>query len=105
MPWFSRPEWMTALRPGNLPTHSSIMPTWKVVRVLRLAKLVSIQRAIVLGSYFAHFTRIWPELGLAERLPYIRSRVEQEMSVISIPGMVVDVLELPYIFGGIHIPS
>jgi dihydroflavonol-4-reductase len=75
------------------------------VRVLRLAKLAGIQRAIVLGSYFAHFNRIWPELRLAERHPYIRSRVEQEMAVTSIPGMDVVVLELPYIFGGIPAPG
>jgi dihydroflavonol-4-reductase len=36
---------------------------------------------------------------LAERHPYIRSRVEQEQAVTSLPGLEVDVLELPYIFG------
>ena len=75
------------------------------VRVLRLAKLAGIHRAVVLGSYFSHFNRIWPDLRLAERHPYIRSRVEQEMAVISIPGMDVDVIELPYIFGGIPVPG
>ena len=69
------------------------------VRVLRLAKQAGIKRAVVLGSYFAHFERIWPHLRLVERHPYIRSRVEQEIAVTSIPGLEVVVLELPYIFG------
>jgi nucleoside-diphosphate-sugar epimerase len=75
------------------------------VRVLRLAKQAGVKRAIVLGSYFAHFNRVWPELRLAERHPYIRSRVEQETAVTSVPGLDVDVLELPYIFGGMPVPG
>jgi dihydroflavonol-4-reductase len=73
------------------------------MRVLGLAKMAGIRRALVFGSYFAHFNRVWPELRLAERHPYIRSRVEQENSVLSIPGMDVNVLELPYIFGSIPV--
>jgi dihydroflavonol-4-reductase len=75
------------------------------VRVLSLAKQAGVKRAVVLGSYFAHFNRVWPELKLAERHPYIRSRVEQEIAVTSIPGLEVVVLELPYIFGGIPLPG
>jgi dihydroflavonol-4-reductase len=74
-------------------------------RILRLAKLAGIQRAVVLGSYFAHFNRVWPELRLTERHPYIRSRVEQEKAVTSIPGLETNVLELPYVFGGIPVPG
>jgi dihydroflavonol-4-reductase len=73
------------------------------VRMLTLARQAGIKRAAVLGSYFAHFNRIWPELRLAERHPYIRSRVEQEAAVTSIPGIDVVVLELPYIFGKLPI--
>jgi nucleoside-diphosphate-sugar epimerase len=73
------------------------------VRVLTLAKQAGVKRAVVLGSYFAYFNRIWPEMKLAERHPYIRSRVEQEKAVTSIPGMDVDVLELPYIFGSMPV--
>ena len=68
-------------------------------RVLRLAKQAGIKHAVVFGSYFSHFNRLWPELRLADRHPYIRSRVEQEQAVTSIPDLDVDVLELPYIFG------
>jgi nucleoside-diphosphate-sugar epimerase len=73
------------------------------VRVLKLAKQAGIKRAVVLGSYFAHFNHLWPELRLAERHPYIRSRVEQEKAVTTVPGLDVDVLELPYIFGGMPV--
>jgi dihydroflavonol-4-reductase len=75
------------------------------LRVLRLAKLAGIQRAVVLGSYFAHFNRTWPELKLAVHHPYIRSRVEQEIAAASIPGLAVNVLELPYIFGRLPLPG
>jgi dihydroflavonol-4-reductase len=73
------------------------------VKLLTLAKQAGVARAVVLGSYFAHFNRLWPDLKLAERHPYIRSRVEQEKAVMSIPGMDVDVLELPYIFGSMPV--
>ncbi len=69
------------------------------VRILKLAKEAGIDRAVVLGSYFAHFHRLWPQLELARHHPYIRSRVEQENTLTSLPGMDVRVLELPYIFG------
>jgi nucleoside-diphosphate-sugar epimerase len=69
------------------------------VRVLRLAEQAGVKHAVVFGSYFAHFHRLWPDMKLAERHPYIRSRVEQERAVTSLPGLNVDVLELPYIFG------
>ena len=74
-----------------------------LARILHLAKDAGIKRAVVLGSYFAHFHRLWPELKLAERHPYIRSRIEQETVAFSIPGLEVMVLELPYIFGSLPI--
>jgi len=75
------------------------------VRLLKLAKQAGVKRAVVLGSYFAHFNRLWPELKLAERHPYIHSRVEQEKAVTSIPGLDGMVLELPYIFGNMPLPG
>ena len=68
-------------------------------RILRLAGQAGVKRAVVFGSYFAYFHRRWPEMKLVERHPYIRSRVEQERVLTSLPGLDVDVLELPYIFG------
>ncbi len=70
-------------------------------RVLKLAKQAGIRRAVVLGSYFAHFNRAWPHLKLAEKHPYIRSREQQEKTCfeLSSDDFKVMVLELPYIFG------
>ncbi len=76
-----------------------------LTRLLTLAKHAGIKRAVVLGSYFAHFSRLWPDLKLGERHPYIRSRLEQEKAVSSVPGLDGMVLELPYIFGAMPIPG
>ncbi len=71
------------------------------VRLLTLARKAGVKRGIVLGSYFAHFDRAWPQLRLSQRHPYIRSRVEQETAAIEAGGneMQVMILQLPYIFG------
>jgi len=71
------------------------------VRLLTLARNAGVKKGVVLGSYFAHFDRIWPQLRLSQRHPYIRSRVEQEEAAIAAggEGMQVMILELPYIFG------
>jgi dihydroflavonol-4-reductase len=71
------------------------------VRVLELARQAGVKRAVIFGSYFAHFDRIWPEMKLAQHHPYIRSRKEQEKAVLSLTGIDVDVLELPYVFGSL----
>lgn len=72
-----------------------------VHRVYTLAKQAGVKKGIVLGSYFAYFNRIWPELKLAEKHPYIRSRVEQTRIAFETGdgAMAISVLELPYIFG------
>jgi nucleoside-diphosphate-sugar epimerase len=71
------------------------------LRLFQLAAQAGVERAVVLGSYFVHFDRLWPKLKLAERHPYIRSRVEQEKALTSIPGLETCVLELSYIFGAL----
>jgi nucleoside-diphosphate-sugar epimerase len=70
-------------------------------RFFRLAKKAGVKKGVLLGSYFAHFDRLWPELQLSEHHPYIRSRVEQEKESLAIAGHDLDlaILELPYIFG------
>jgi len=70
-------------------------------RLIPLAKRAGITRTVVLGSYFTHFAREFPEMRLAEKHPYIRSRVAQEELALSLADerMSVAVLELPYIFG------
>ncbi|MFT3895540.1 MAG: NAD-dependent epimerase/dehydratase family protein [Anaerolineales bacterium] len=75
-----------------------------VERILHLAKKAGIKRAIVLGSYFVHFNRIWSERKLADYHPYIRSRVEQEQVCLNLSSETfqIMVLELPYIFGSME---
>lgn len=70
-------------------------------RLLRLARESGIRRAVVCGSYFCHFAKIWPDRQLGRWHPYIRSRLEQEEIAFSFAGPEFDVavLELPYIFG------
>ncbi len=70
-------------------------------RLLRLAKESGVKHAVLCGSYFAYFDRVWPELDLAKHHPYIRSRVDQARVALGFagPGFDVAVLELPYIFG------
>lgn len=40
-------------------------------RPLRIAKDCGVERAVILGSYFAYFDRAWSELELGKRHPYI----------------------------------
>lgn len=72
-------------------------------RLLQLASKAGIRHAVVLGSYFTHFNRVWADLALAYHHPYIRSRVDQEQMALGFvnQGSLEDVavLELPYIFG------
>ncbi len=70
-------------------------------RLLPLAKQCGIRRAVICGSYFSHFARIWPEKQLTRWHPYIRSRIDQEDVALSFNdgNFDVAVLQLPYIFG------
>ncbi|MBU1143871.1 MAG: NAD(P)-dependent oxidoreductase [Firmicutes bacterium] len=70
-------------------------------RMLSIAKKVGIKHAVVLGSYFSHFAKIWKKMELEKHHPYIRSRLEQERVSLSFAdeNFYVNVLELPYIFG------
>lgn len=70
-------------------------------RLLRLAKAAGVKRAVICGSYFTYFNRVWPELSLASRHPYIKSRVEQENMALSFSSadFAVSVLGIPYVFG------
>lgn len=72
-----------------------------VDRLLKIGREVGIKRAVIMGSYFAHFAKQWPGMKLTEKHPYIKSRILQEEMAISHNGngMDVMVLELPYIFG------
>jgi len=71
------------------------------VRFIRLCLRAHVGNVVLLGSYFSHFARLWPELELPRHHPYIRSRVEQEDAATAEAGsdVTLAVLELPYIFG------
>ncbi len=70
-------------------------------RLFHLARQAGVRRAILLSSYFVYFAHLWPKRKLAERHPYIRSRIEQIRACIraGAPEMEVIILGLPYIFG------
>lgn len=70
-------------------------------RLFAAARAAGATRGVLLGSYFAHFDRLWPELALAQHHPYIRSRREQERACQEAAGssLALAILELPYIFG------
>ncbi len=72
-----------------------------VRRLLGLARKAGVKHAVVLGSYFAYFEKLWPERELARWHPYVRSRRDQELVALSFADDAFDVavLELPYIFG------
>lgn len=70
-------------------------------RVVQAAKDAGVKRCTICGSYFAYFDRVWPELNLAQRHPYIKCRVAQAERCLALSddNMAVMILELPYIFG------
>jgi len=70
-------------------------------RLLKLAKKAHMKHAIIFGSYFSYFDRIWKDLDLYNNHPYIKSRVDQANMALSFAdkSFSVSVLELPYIFG------
>lgn len=72
-----------------------------LIKMLKAAKKCGIKKTVILGSYFSHFAKIWPELKLYDNHPYIRSRIDQENAALSFADgdMDVTILELPYIFG------
>jgi dihydroflavonol-4-reductase len=70
-------------------------------RLLRLAKQSGVKHAVICGSYFSYFEKLWPEKELSKWHPYIRSRRDQEQRALAFagPDFDVSILELPYIFG------
>ncbi len=70
-------------------------------RSLAAARAAGVSRAVVLGSYFAYFDRVWPSLRIAERMPYVASRNRQTRAAFDLitDDFGVVVLELPYIWG------
>ncbi len=71
------------------------------VRFTAAALRAGARSVVLLGSYFTHFDREWPDMKLAEHHPYIESRKQQQELCTAIAGsrMALVSLELPYIFG------
>ncbi len=70
-------------------------------RSLEAARDAGVSRAVVLGSYFTYFDREWPSLRIAQRHPYVMSRVRQYDAAFDLitDDFGVVVLEMPYIWG------
>jgi dihydroflavonol-4-reductase len=85
--------------PASLFFREKLVDT--AAKVFDAARRAEVKRSVLLGSYFHHFHRLMPHLGLAARHPYIMARIEQEIAVLDAVGKGMDVmiLELPYIFG------
>ena len=67
------------------------------------ARDVGCTRAVVLGSYYTFVHRQRPGLRLADRHPYVASRVEQAAAARQAAGdrLPVAVLEIPFVFGSV----
>ncbi|MDH6577366.1 NAD-dependent epimerase/dehydratase family protein [Kitasatospora sp. MAP5-34] len=72
-----------------------------VERLAAAARRMGCRSLVVLGSYFTAIDRQRPQLALANRHPYIRSRVEQAAAArrAAGPELPVAVLEIPFVFG------
>lgn len=70
-------------------------------KLFRAAQLSKITHAVLLSSIFLHLARTQPELNLAEKHPYIRSRVEQNdiCQALAKDHYVLTTLEVPWVFG------
>lgn len=72
-----------------------------VVRLLTAARSEGLTRAVLMGSYYTYFDRLYPEWELSERHTYVRCRAEQarEGREAAGPELPVAVLELPFVLG------
>jgi len=70
-------------------------------RLMPMAKELGYKGTVICGSYFSWLAKNRPEMKIAERNPYMRSRLDQEEYAFSLAddNFYVAVMELPYIFG------
>jgi nucleoside-diphosphate-sugar epimerase len=86
---------------GKLEPFLEMVNVTLTRRSLQAARAAGVSRAVVCGSYFAYFDRTWTHLKIAERHPYVASRLRQTQvarDLITDDFGVVS-LELPYIWG------
>ncbi|MHB0897664.1 MAG: NAD(P)H-binding protein [Spirochaetales bacterium] len=71
------------------------------MKIVKIAKECGVKKFVVYGSYFTYFDKEYPELKLAEKNVYIRTRSEQKEAVLAESTDVFKtyVFELPYIIG------
>jgi nucleoside-diphosphate-sugar epimerase len=70
-------------------------------RLIPLMQQANNKKLVILGSYYTALDRTFPLLGIAERHPYAKSRLEQNQVAFELAknSLTVAILELPYIFG------
>jgi nucleoside-diphosphate-sugar epimerase len=73
-------------------------------RLLVAAQQVGCHGVVVCGSYFTALDRSHPDLRLAQRHPYVRSRVSQVELALGRAGdrLSAAVLEIPLVFGSVE---
>jgi nucleoside-diphosphate-sugar epimerase len=71
------------------------------MKIVKSAKECGVKKFVVYGSYFTFFDKEYPELKLAEKNVYIRTRSEQKEAVLAESTLEFEtyVFELPYIIG------
>ncbi len=76
----------------------NVVPCKKLVEATQGTK---VEKVLILGSYFTHFNRTRPRWKMAERHPYVKSRMLQQSEVIPLAdrSTEVSVIEIPYVFG------
>jgi dihydroflavonol-4-reductase len=72
-----------------------------VKKLIAAMKRTGAKKLIILGSYYTAMHRMFPQLNILDKSPYIRSRQEQTDTAFQEAGsdIAVGILELPYIFG------
>jgi nucleoside-diphosphate-sugar epimerase len=72
-----------------------------IQRLIPLMQQAEVQQLVILGSYYTALDRTFPHLRIAQRHPYVTSRLEQSQIAFELAGdrLSVAILELPYIFG------
>lgn len=70
-------------------------------KLFRAAQLSKVTHAVLLSSIFLNLARMQPELKLAEKHPYIRSRIEQNdvSQALAKDHFVLTTIEVPWVFG------
>lgn len=81
--------------------QGNVVPCEKLFYV---ARHCNIDHAVLLNSIFAYMDRAYPEMELANRHPYVYSRVEQSRMALQMADGIytMTVLEVPWVFGPSH---